>query len=125
MGRRSAIRVLIENHLTASVSKANKLVPSSLNAFIPSAAVIILSGRFVPLAQPPKNSLLLGGYAMKDQPRVPVHKGLVTCGEVIERGDRFEAVLADGRSLGLFNKGDAAAQAVMDEWDRLWNQGPK
>lgn len=41
-----------------------------------------------------------------------IYDGLVLTGYVFETGDRFEGVLSEGRSLGVFTTATAASKAV-------------
>ena len=48
-----------------------------------------------------------------------VYSGQNLLGSVVDRRGQFEAVLANGRTLGLYNTLQAAANAITFEHDRL------
>jgi len=50
------------------------------------------------------------------EPLLVVSDGRIQIGAVFQKQTQFEGVMVDGRSLGLFNKPQAAARAVSHEW---------
>jgi hypothetical protein len=45
-------------------------------------------------------------------PTLTVYDGRIALGSVIERGERWEAITAAGKSLGLYNTQQAAVNAI-------------
>ena len=52
------------------------------------------------------------------EPVTSLYDGHCRLGDVLPRGDQFEAVLASGRSLGRYNTPHAAARAISAETHR-------
>ena len=57
-----------------------------------------------------------GTCGMSDPIEFTVYDGRYALGIVQRRGDRHEALMANGRSLGLFNTPQAAVAAVSHEY---------